>query len=505
MKNKILTYNTIGVRDPKFVRDLTTKNGIRLLRGDIRLDETHNLGKDETALAIISSRIDDVHSLVICSQGGFFDDVKVWSGEDIKSLKAAINTLQNTKQDATSEYLATTEKEIVYAINEVYRGGLRPNAIEIDKLHSSIRETLDKVGMSLKVLPGGTDLTSKTLEDGVWIVAEPSRYTFHPSWFSGNGLALLIVHKEFNNVIMIGHDASSNELPAWASRNLNSTVWRGASKTLEDLFIKQGAGNVTEAFLADGAVTSQKIAEGAIAKTKLSSQLAGFIDLSPFADATGKVLTLPSSFAKLLFGDALALPLTLQVKNLSFSFTKDGINHSKGVHFYAGDQVVGAGATATTIVYFSPGLIAGNSKSRDTDSMSLETLVFQKDDNGNVTVKTSRFGIDIFRYLSTERNSFIHFDTNFKKGQIYKSSIDSRWVILYNGTNLWHLVTHLTTAQVDALYAKVQEKFPSETIDKILRAAYQEIAPQTNVNTTLVDDDISTITAVYFGAHLYFL
>lgn len=272
MKNKIFTYYTkqggtpIGDRKPKFVREITNNNGIQLLRGDIRLDETHNLRDDETALVIISSN----HSLVICSRGGFFDDVKVWSGEDIKALQAAVETLQKTKQDATSENLATTEKEIVYAINEVYRGGLRPNAIELDKLHSSIRETLGKVGISLKVLPSGTDLTSKTLEDGVWIVADPNSYTFPPSWFSGNGLALLIVNKASNNVIMIGHDTSSYELPAWASRNLNSTFWRGASKGLEDIFIKQGAGNVKEADLADGAVTSRKIAEGAVLSVNIA-------------------------------------------------------------------------------------------------------------------------------------------------------------------------------------------------------------------------------------------
>lgn len=179
----------------------------------------------------------------------------------------AIMDLQDeiiNKQDVTDNTLATTSKKVVGAINEVYRGGLRPNAIELDKLHSSIRETLGKVGMSLKVLPRGTDLTSKTLEDGVWIVAEPNSYSFPPSWFSGNGLALLIIDKASNNVIMIGHDTSSNELPAWASRNLNSAFWRGASKGLEDIFIKQGAGNVTEASLADRAVTSRKLAEGAV-------------------------------------------------------------------------------------------------------------------------------------------------------------------------------------------------------------------------------------------------
>lgn len=275
MKNLTIIFKNEKFRSVSDIR-CSLAAGAYLIRGAFQLDETHTLKPEENALLITSVRKSGrneekiIHSLVICSQGAFFDDVKVWSGEDIKSLQAAVEALQDTKQDKSSEWLATKEKEIVYAINEVYRGGLRPNAIELDKLHSSIRETLGKVGMSLKVLPGGTDLTSKTLEDGVWIVAEPNRYTFPPSWFSGNGLALLIVHKEFNNVIMIGHDTSSYELPAWASRGLNSTFWRGASNNLEDIFIKQGAGNVTEAFLANGAVTSPKIAEGAVLSVNIA-------------------------------------------------------------------------------------------------------------------------------------------------------------------------------------------------------------------------------------------
>lgn len=57
--------------------------GAYLIRGDYALDATHTLNPEENALLIVSTRRGQEnkkirHSLVICSQGGFFDDVKVW-------------------------------------------------------------------------------------------------------------------------------------------------------------------------------------------------------------------------------------------------------------------------------------------------------------------------------------------------------------------------------------------------------------------------------------------
>lgn len=268
MKNKI--YKPLKEK-LDFVRNLISADGIQLVRGPLKLDEMHTLTRDEVALVILSNnKFSNRGSLVICSQGGFYDDEKMWSGEDIKALQAAVELMQNTKQDRTDMTLATQAKSVAGAINEIFGGGVKDKSIGASKLAQAVQDTLEMVGTNVKVLPEGTDLTSKTLEDGVWIVAEPNSYTFPPPWFLGNGLALLIVNKASNNVIMIGLDASSYVLPAWASRNLNATFWRGASKGLEDIFIKQGAGNVTEAFLADGAVTSQKIAEGAVLSVNIA-------------------------------------------------------------------------------------------------------------------------------------------------------------------------------------------------------------------------------------------
>lgn len=74
MKNKIFRNTDKN----KFARELLpTQSGLFLVKGSIKLDDTHLSLPDETFLVIISvSKIS--HSLVICSQGGFFDDVKVW-------------------------------------------------------------------------------------------------------------------------------------------------------------------------------------------------------------------------------------------------------------------------------------------------------------------------------------------------------------------------------------------------------------------------------------------
>lgn len=111
---------------------------------------------------------------------------------------------------------------------------------KIASLETDVTSLLGKVGMNVKVLPKGTDLLSADLEDGIWLVTEPNSYTNPPSWFSGNGIAILAVNKTSDNVILIGHDGSSNELPAWASRYLSSTSgWRGAGKKLEEIFAKK--------------------------------------------------------------------------------------------------------------------------------------------------------------------------------------------------------------------------------------------------------------------------
>ena len=78
MKNKIFK----NTDENKFAREVLPKqSGLFLVKGSIKLDDTHLSPSDETFLVILtlySGTNELFHSLVICSLGGFFDDVKVW-------------------------------------------------------------------------------------------------------------------------------------------------------------------------------------------------------------------------------------------------------------------------------------------------------------------------------------------------------------------------------------------------------------------------------------------
>lgn len=84
MKNLQIIKQQRG--DDSISKDIDTirerfQPGAYLLSGDLMgydLDETHKLQKGDNALIIISQFDNTKHSLVISSQGGFFDDVKVW-------------------------------------------------------------------------------------------------------------------------------------------------------------------------------------------------------------------------------------------------------------------------------------------------------------------------------------------------------------------------------------------------------------------------------------------
>lgn len=87
--------------------------GAYIIRGDYALDATHTLNPEENALLIISTRKgpdpnlpqkDKIrHSLVICSQGAFFDDVMVWSFEYGAVHKYALSPVPLTTTTSTNK------------------------------------------------------------------------------------------------------------------------------------------------------------------------------------------------------------------------------------------------------------------------------------------------------------------------------------------------------------------------------------------------------------------
>lgn len=89
MKNKIFTKTN----ENKFARDvLPGQSGLFLVKGSIKLDDTHLSLPDETFLVILTADGGGIiHSFVICSLGGFFDDVKVWGVEDGEITKEKLS------------------------------------------------------------------------------------------------------------------------------------------------------------------------------------------------------------------------------------------------------------------------------------------------------------------------------------------------------------------------------------------------------------------------------
>lgn len=109
MKNKIFK----NTDENKFAREVLPKqSGLFLVKGSIKLDDTHLSPFDETFLVILSNNSGMperyFHSLVICSQGAFFDDVKVWGDEDGEITKGKLDTALNAKVNNNVKTVAQT-------------------------------------------------------------------------------------------------------------------------------------------------------------------------------------------------------------------------------------------------------------------------------------------------------------------------------------------------------------------------------------------------------------
>lgn len=105
MKNKIF----INLDENKFAREVLPKqSGIYLVKGSIKLDDTHLSLSYETTLVILAAGENWLHSLVICSQGVFFDDVKVWSVEDGAITEPKLDTALTAKVNNNVKTVAQT-------------------------------------------------------------------------------------------------------------------------------------------------------------------------------------------------------------------------------------------------------------------------------------------------------------------------------------------------------------------------------------------------------------
>ena len=193
--------------------------------------------------------------------------------EDIVMYYADEVVDKQNKQDTT---LATTSKEVVGAINELFNGGVKDKSIEIGKLAQAVQDTLQMVGTNIKVLPAGTDLLSDNIEEGVHILLPTGSGTYPNFPYSMNlhpGATAILVKAGDSSIILGVDTSSSDELPLLLKRR-NGGNWYGTSIYNKiNSKLDASAGAVKTANLANGAVSSDKIADGAVISTKLSDFL----------------------------------------------------------------------------------------------------------------------------------------------------------------------------------------------------------------------------------------
>lgn len=106
MKNKIFT----NTDENKFAREvLPILSGLFLVKGSIKLDDTHLSLPTETFPVILTADMNGLlHSLVICSQGVFFDDEKVWDIEDGAITEEKLDTALTAKVNNNVKTVAQT-------------------------------------------------------------------------------------------------------------------------------------------------------------------------------------------------------------------------------------------------------------------------------------------------------------------------------------------------------------------------------------------------------------
>ena len=113
-----------------------------------------------------------------------------------------INTpVLDAKQNISDESLATTSKEVVGAINELFNGGVKGKSIEVGKLAQAVQDTLKMVGTNVKEIsyksmgdkiPNIDDIT----ETGIYILPNGEKY-------NGSTYSNLPVDLRYSNVKLL--------------------------------------------------------------------------------------------------------------------------------------------------------------------------------------------------------------------------------------------------------------------------------------------------------------
>ena len=281
----IVMYYADEVVDKQNKQDNTLATTSKEVVGAI--NELFNGGVKDTS--IVGAKLADatVTSTKIAPRTIIGDNIQ---NKTIKTEQIADNaiTTENIKENAVTSDKIKNESITGYKIpNEtilerhlgywaVTKNKIASGQVTLDKLASSVQNTLGKVGTNIKVLPAGTDLLSDNIEEGVYILLPTGSGTYPNFPYNMNlhpGATAILV-KAGDSSIILGIDmSSSDELPLLLKRR-NGGNWYGTSiynKINSKLDASTGA--VKTANLANGAVSSDKIADGAVISTKLSDFL----------------------------------------------------------------------------------------------------------------------------------------------------------------------------------------------------------------------------------------
>lgn len=284
-----------------------------------------------------------------------------------------------------------------------------------------------------------------------------------------------------------------------------------SSKKIKDATIgasKLGKDSVTTAKIKDGAVTKEKLASGVIDEN--------FIILKDISYSGTTIL--PDDLALRLFrkGDGGKFTMIYPITQGVYFLCPSRIGGGSVLLPWAGQGIYQRGNDIYQKVYFASitgtdldSNFVGYGKNNFLSPPSYASLEFHVTlDNHVVIVSVIRDYLDVTKILSGGRNQGTHFiscSSQYKAGaQISLQDIAKFPLLLYNDEtpDIWRAVSYLSTAQVEALLAKVTEQFGSVST---IKAAYVSLSVWgSNAKLYTEGDDISGIAAVFTGANLYF-
>lgn len=229
----------------------------------------------------------------------------------------------DAKQNITDGSLATTSKEVVGAINELFNGGVKDKSIEIGKLTQAVQDTLetvvtnqndiaelqDLINTKLKIIKWDTDLNT-IIEEGMYILTTGHTYNNFPvsdgiseaySTMFLNVPALLIVSpfRQGENKIqqVIITTSFSKYLPLIRRRLQSSTSWDSWSDdSIGQLYIN--AGNIGPYTDSNKNLLSSMLPNG----FWYIENLGGFTNKPNVFDTNGPVILIATNNRIALFG-----------------------------------------------------------------------------------------------------------------------------------------------------------------------------------------------------------